>query len=123
LSLRAQGEPQLAKPGATEVHSEMTGRFVLGQGKLDFSSLNYAMPGATVDLAGVYTLDGQKFEFTGKVRTKAKLSQMVSTWWKSLLLSAADPFFSKHGAGTEIPVKISGTKGAPKFGLDLDKMK
>jgi hypothetical protein len=123
LSLRAQGEPQLAKPGATEVHSEMTGRFLLGQGKLDFSSLNYAMPGATVDLAGVYTLDGQKFEFTGKVRTKAKLSQMVSTWWKSLLLSAADPFFSKHGAGTEIPVKISGTKGAPKFGLDLDKMK
>ena len=80
------------------------------------------MPGANVDLAGVYTLDGQKFEFTGLVRTKAKLSQMVSTWWKSLLLMPVDPIFAKHGAGTEIPVKISGTKSAPKFGLDLDKL-
>jgi hypothetical protein len=122
LSLRAQGQPQLAKPGAAEVQSGMTGHFALAGGKLDFSSLNYAMPGATVDLAGVYTLDGEKFEFTGTVRTKAKLSEMVSTWWKSLLLTPADPFFAKHGAGTEIPVKISGTKSAPKFGLDLSKM-
>jgi len=122
LSLRAQGEPQLAKPGAAEVSSGMTGRFALAGGKLDFSRLDYAMPGATVALTGVYTLDGQKFEFTGTVRTKAKLSQMVSTWWKSLLLTAADPFFAKHGAGVEVPVKISGTKSAPKFGLDFDKM-
>ena len=122
LSLRAQGEPELAKPGAAKVKAGMTGHFALAGGKLTFSTLNYEMPGATVDLAGVYTLDGQKFEFTGLVRTRAKLSQMVSTWWKSLLLTAADPFFAKHGAGAEIPVKISGTKAAPKFGLDFDKM-
>jgi hypothetical protein len=30
-----------------------------------------------------------------------------------------DPFFHKDGAGAVIPVKITGTKGAPKFGLDL----
>ncbi len=120
LSLRAQGEPQMAKPGAAEVDSGMTGHFDLAHGKIDFSSLNYAMPGATVDLTGVYTMDGEKFEFTGTVRTKAKLSQMVSTWWKSLLLTAADPFFAKHGAGVEVPVKISGTKSAPKFGIDFD---
>jgi hypothetical protein len=123
LSLRAQGEPKLAKPGAADVSSGMTGHFVLAGGKLDFSSLDYKMPGATVNLSGVYTLDGEKFEFTGVVRTKAKLSQMVSTWWKSLLLKAADPLFAKNGAGTEVPVKISGTKGAPKFGLDFDKMR
>jgi hypothetical protein len=122
LSLRAQGEPELAHPGAAKVNSGMTGHFALGAGKLTFSSLDYEMPGANVDLAGVYTLDGQKFEFAGTVRTKAKLSQMVSTWWKTLLLTPVDPFFAKHGAGTEIPVKISGTKSAPKFGLDLDKM-
>ena len=122
LSLRAQGEPELAQPGAAKVNSGMTGHFALGAGKLTFSSLSYEMPGADVDLSGVYTLDGQKFEFTGTVRTKAKLSQMVSTWWKSLLLTPIDPIFAKHGAGTEIPVKISGTKSAPKFGLDLDKL-
>ncbi len=122
LSLRALGQPDLAHPGAAKVNSGMTGHFSLGTGKLTFTSLNYAMPGANVDLAGVYTLDGQKFEFSGLVRTKAKLSQMVSTWWKSLLLTPVDPIFAKHGAGTEIPIKISGTKSAPKFGLDLDKL-
>jgi hypothetical protein len=29
-----------------------------------------------------------------------------------------DPFFRKNGV-TEIPVKITGTKDAPKYGLDL----
>ena len=70
-------------------------------------------------LAGVYTLDGKKFDFTGKVRTDAKLSQMVASRWKSWGLKVVDPFFHKHGAGAEIPVKITGTNTAPKFGLDL----
>jgi hypothetical protein len=70
-------------------------------------------------LAGEYTLDGEKFEFAGNVRTKAKLSQMVASKWKSVLLKPVDPFFKKNGAGAEIPVKVSGTRSAPKFGLDL----
>jgi hypothetical protein len=44
---------------------------------------------------------------------------MISTWWKSLLLKPVDPFFHKHGAGAEIPIKINGTNSAPKFGLNL----
>ena len=48
----------------------------------------------------------------------AKLSQMT-TGWKSVLLKPVDPFFSKDGAGTEIPVKITGTESAPHFGLDF----
>lgn len=119
LSLRAQGKPGQAHPGAPDVHSQMRGAFVLRSGQLTFSDLNYMLPGATINLAGQYTLDGRKFDFTGKVRTSAMLSQMVSTWWKSLLLKPVDPFFHKHGAGAEIPVKITGTKSSPKFGLDL----
>ena len=53
------------------------------------------------------------------MRTDAKVSQMVASRWKSLLLKPVDPFFKKNGAGAEIPVKITGTKSAPKFGLDL----
>jgi hypothetical protein len=86
---------------------------------LDFSQLNYTLPGATVQLAGQYTLDGRKFDFAGKVRTNAKLSEMTATWWKSFLLKGVDPFFHKNGAGAEIPIKISGTNTAPKFGLNL----
>jgi hypothetical protein len=119
LSLRAQGDPKDAKPGAEDVHSEMVGQFVLGNSKLSFSKLDYTLPGATVTLTGEYSLDGDRFEFDGKMRTDAKVSQMVASKWKSILLKPVDPFFKKNGAGAEIPVKISGTKSAPKFGLDL----
>jgi hypothetical protein len=119
LSLRAQGHPKEAKPGAEDVNSHMTGKFAMGGGKLTLQDLNYVLPGATVQLAGVYTLDGKKFDFTGKVRTKAELSQMTASWWKSWGLKVVDPFFHKHGAGAEIPIKVTGTNTAPKFGLDL----
>jgi hypothetical protein len=119
LSLRAQGDPKDAKPGAEDVISHMTGKFQMADGKLNLQDLDFAMPGATVRLAGVYTLDGKKFDFTGKVRTDAKLSQMVASRWKSWMLKVADPFFHKHGAGAEIPIKVTGTNTAPKFGLDI----
>jgi hypothetical protein len=119
LSLRAQGDPKDAQPGARDVRSYMAGTFVLGGGQLSFRDLNYMLPGAQVHLGGEYTLDGQRFDFTGKVRTDAKLSQMTATWWKSLLLKGVDPFFHKNGAGAEIPVKVQGTNTSPKFGLNL----
>ena len=119
LSLRAQGDPKDAKPGAEDVSSRMTGKFNMANGQMDLQNLFYAMPGATVRLTGVYTLDGKKFDFSGKVRTDAKLSQMVASRWKSWMLKVADPFFHKNGAGAEIPVKITGTNSAPKFGLDI----
>jgi hypothetical protein len=121
LSLRAQGDPKDAKPGAADVQSRMVGDFVMGDGKLTFSRLDYGLPGADVNLVGVYSLNGEQFEFTGKVRTKAELSQMVASRWKSWLLKPVDPFFKKNGAGAEIPVKVSGTRSAPKFGLDLGR--
>ncbi len=119
LSLRAQGDPKDAKPGAQDVNSHLSGQFQMADGKLNLQDLNFVMPGATVRMAGVYTLDGKKFDFNGKVRTDAKLSQMVSSRWKGWMLKVADPFFHKHGAGAEIPVKITGTNTAPKFGLDI----
>ncbi|NYF50948.1 hypothetical protein [Tunturiibacter gelidoferens] len=121
LSLRAQGDPKDAKPGAADVHSEMVGEFVMDAGRISFSKLNYTLPGADVMLAGEYTLDGERFEFEGKIRTNAKVSQMVASRWKSILLKPVDPFFKKDGAGAVIPVKVSGTRSAPKFGLDLHR--
>src|SRR5207302_8114667 len=71
LSLRSRGDPKAAKPGAEDVRSQMDGQFVLGNGKLSFSRLDYKLPGADVMLAGEYTLDGERFEFGGKIRTNA----------------------------------------------------
>jgi hypothetical protein len=37
------------------------------------------------------------------------------------MLKPVDPFFKKNGAGAVIPIKVSGTKSAPKFGLNLHR--
>jgi len=120
MSLRAQGHTSNLKPGAPDVTSRMTGQFDMRNGRLAFSRLDYTLPGGNVHLTGHYTMDGRQYEFKGKVHTKAEISQMVASKWKSILLKPLDPFFSKHDWGAEIPIKISSDKdGKPKFGLPL----
>jgi len=121
LSLRAEARPKEANPtGASGnvVASHMTGNISIADREIDVSQLQYDLPGAQVLLDGDYTMDGKTFEFHGLVRTKATLSHMT-TGIKSALLKPVDPFFHKNGAGAQIPVKISGTKDEPHFGLDL----
>jgi hypothetical protein len=119
LSMRSQGKPKLAEDNIPDnIHSDLKGTFSLSNGLISFSQLQYQIPGTQVDLTGTYSLDGNLFDFHGNARMDAKLSQMV-TGWKSILLKPVDPFFSKNGAGTEIPVKITGTKSEPHFGVDF----
>jgi len=118
LSLRAQGETDDLNPGAPDVTSKMSGQFVMENGKLAFSQLDYALPGGDVHLTGSYTLDGRQYDFVGKVQTQAAVSKMVASKWKRVLLKPIDPFFSKNGWGAEIPMKVSSDKdGKPKFGF------
>jgi len=119
LSLRAQGEPHKAKPGAADISSQMTGTFHMANGRIRFSNLTYALPGGRVNLEGIYSLDGHEFDFHGKVLTDASLWRMVDSQWKSLLVMPVSPFFHRKGGGAEIPVSITGTKSEPKFALDL----
>ncbi|SNS45269.1 AsmA-like C-terminal region [Granulicella rosea] len=119
LSLRAQGDPRDAKPGAQDVTSQMDGAFTLNNSRFNVSKLVYTLPGAHANLDGVYSLDGEQFDFHGQVFTQAKISKMVASGWKSFLLKAVDPFFKGENGGSQIPVHISGTKSEPKFGLDL----
>ena len=129
LSLRGQGKPKQAskagaveaastQPGAEGIASAMRGAFTLGSGQLSLSSLNYRVPGADIALSGTYTLAGQTLDFSGLARLDAHLSQMV-TGWKSWLLKPVDPFFAKDGAGTQVPIKVSGTASHPDIGLDF----
>ncbi|MGC2548933.1 MAG: AsmA-like C-terminal region-containing protein [Candidatus Sulfotelmatobacter sp.] len=119
LSLRTQGKMKEAqKNEAEKVPTDLRGVFTLKNGLLSFSSLHFMIPGTHVDLTGDYSLDGRTFDFHGTARLEAKLSQMT-TGWKSLLLRPLDRFFSKDGAGTEVPVRITGTESEPHFGLDF----
>ena len=118
LSLRSQGKIEEERKNAPEkVPVDLQGVFTLKEGLLSFSAIHFLVPGTHVDMAGNYSLDGRTFDFRGRVRTVAKLSQMT-TGWKSLLLKPVDRFFSKNGAGTEVPVRITGTESEPHFGLD-----
>jgi AsmA-like C-terminal region len=122
LSERASGNPEQANAqDAKRVTSDMSGDFSLANATLEIPKLNYQMPGANVDLAGKYSLDGKTFNFNGTVRTKATASQML-TGWKSILAMPLDPLLKKNGAGVEVPIKIDGTQSDPKFGVDLNKL-
>ena len=97
LSLRAQGEPKKAKPGAKDVNSHMKGAFSLNEGVIQFSNLAYVLPGARVNLDGIYSLDGQQFDFHGKVRTEASLSHMVDSRWLSVPAEGGLSLFQEKG--------------------------
>ncbi len=130
LSLRGQGEAKEAnqekqaeksgggKADETNVASSISGDFSFSEGKISLHNLAFQAPGAAIVLNGVYTLNGGQLNFNGKARLDAKLTQMV-TGWKSLLLKPLDPIFSKGGAGTVIPIDVTGTRSRPHIGLDL----
>ena len=118
LSRRGQGRPKDTDLTAV---SELQGAFKMGGGAINFSRLSFSVPGAGIDLAGSYGVDSGALDFHGKLLLQAKLSQTV-TGVKSLFLKAVDPFFQgKNGekAGTVLPIKITGTKDHPAFGLDF----
>jgi hypothetical protein len=122
LSLRAQGKPGDLKavvpnPGS-EVSSDMAATFALANATLLLHSLDYQVPGAKVNLDGVYPLDGSAFEFRGHVRTAATASQML-TGWKSFLLKPFDGLLRKNGAGAEVPIRITGSNGDFKVGFAM----
>jgi hypothetical protein len=119
LSQRSQGKP--GDETVDEVPSNLGGTFLLHAGVMQFSRLQFAIPGAQVDLKGHYTFAGEQLDFRGLVRTEAHLSEMMKTRWKRWVLKPVDPFFAKEGAGTLLRIKIAGTRSNPEFGRDRDK--
>ena len=116
LSRRSQGHPNDMEIG--DATSNLRGKFKMEKGVIDFSSLSFGVAGANIELAGTYNLDTGEMDFRGKLKMKAKLSQ-TTTGIKSFFLKAVDPFFKGQGAGSVIPIKITGTKDSPSFGSDF----
>ena len=119
LSMRSQGRAKQANPvEADVVASNLHGQFALADKVFAFNPVEYDLPGASVYLTGTYALDGARFDFHGRAHLQAHVSQ-TATGLKALLLKPLDPLFAKHGAGADVPVKFTGTKFDPKFGLDF----
>lgn len=123
LSLRGQGHPhdvKTADPEATR--SAMDGDFQMGGGVITLPALTYTVPGALIQLKGAYGVEGGTLNFAGTAKLDATVSQMVGGVF-GVLLKPADRIFKKDGAGTEVPIHIDGTREAPVFGVDFDKLR
>jgi hypothetical protein len=119
LSHRGRGrKPDAVKDG---VVSNFEGRFRLTAGTLHLPMLQFAVPGAIVRLAGTYALKSELLDFRGSLLLDAKVSE-TQTGVKSLLLKAVDPLFRRRGGGSSVPIKISGPRTDPSFGLDTHRL-
>jgi hypothetical protein len=117
LSRRGRGMNQNEEIG--DVLSNLRGRFSVENAAVRFSSLAFSVPGAAVELAGRYGMRDETIDFRGKLKMQAALSQVAGGGVKGFFLKAFDPFFKKPDAGMVLPIKISGTRKSPKFGLDM----
>jgi hypothetical protein len=117
VGLSRRGRGMRSEPVANVV-SNLRGRIILENGTATFPQLTFAVPGAEIALAGRYAIRSEALDFRGRLSLQATLSQAVGGV-RGFFLKAFDPFFKKPGAGTVLPIRIQGTRSAPKFGLDL----
>lgn len=117
LSRKGRGEPE-EDPSTDRVVSGLAGRFRLAAGIIRFSALQFTVPGASVQLNGTYGLLDEALDFRGNLRLAAKPSE-TTTGVKSFFLKLVDPFLSKQGVGTVLPIRVSGNREKPEFGVAL----
>ncbi len=102
------------------VVSNLSGEFVMANAALRFTNLTFGVPGAIVQLAGTYDLRSEQMDFAGELLTDASLGDMTSGF-KSMLARMAQPFFRRPGGGSKFPIRISGSRDKPSFGLDVKR--
>ena len=113
---QAQGASQGAK-----VVSQFAGKFTLRAGELALPHVTFDVPGSAIRLSGRYGLVSERIDFAGMIFTDAAISEMM-TGYKSLLLKPVDLVFKRDGGGSAIPIKITGTRREPAFGLDKGRV-
>jgi hypothetical protein len=123
LSLRGQGRPGDVKTtDPASIQSSMEGNFTMAGGVITLPDLDYTVPGAQIELTGTYGVEGGTLKFAGDAKMQATVSQMVGGWLGALL-SPADRLLKKNGAGTDVPIRIQGTRESPDFAIDFGRMK
>jgi hypothetical protein len=115
LSHRAQGDPNNHDPNVT---SDFQGKFRLRGGILNLPDLTFTLPGTNVTMSGTYGVRSGSLNFRGTVKLDATVSHLT-TGFKSVLLRPLDPLFRRDGAGTVLPIRVSGTRGSPSFSLEI----
>ena len=118
LSRRGKGDATAGNgPG---VVSRLSGSFTLRRGTLTFSDLSFGVPGAIVQIAGTYDVKQETLDFRGNLLLDATLAETTSGW-KAVLGRIAQPLFRRQGGGSKLPIRISGPREHPTFGLDVGR--
>jgi uncharacterized protein involved in outer membrane biogenesis len=121
LSSKAQGHHEKPATIATsDTASNCRGHFALNNGVAKFTRLEFDVPSAKVALAGNYNLDTEQLDFRGHLYMDAKISEMT-TGIKSFFARILQPLVTKND-NTVIPIKISGSRTDPKFGVQVGKL-
>jgi hypothetical protein len=118
LARRGVGRPK--DETIDDVASNFRGSFTLDNGRLTLKPLTFSVEGANVRLTGHYDTAREVLDFQGELRLQAKASQ-TQTGWKRLVLKIFDPMLDGPGAGTVLPISITGTRDEPKFSADIKK--
>jgi len=119
LSRRSQGKSQ--DDDMARVLTNLSGKFQLKTGVMGLEQLRFQVPGAEVSLDGTYSLLDEQMNLHGKLRMQATVSKAIGGF-RSIFIRPFDFVFRKDGAGAVIPIKISGPRTAPKFGIEAGKI-
>jgi hypothetical protein len=114
LSRRGLGK----KPGEItgNVAADFNGAFALDRGVVTLSKTQVQVPGAIIRIAGTYHLGSEEVDFEGEALLEATMSRAIGGF-KSIFLKPFNPLFRKEGAGAVVPIRITGTRPSPQFGV------
>lgn len=118
LSRRSQGKDETET--IARVMTSLSGSFELERGVLMLRRLSFHVPGARVDLNGTYATHDGALNLEGTLTMQATVSQAVGGF-KSIFLKPFDALFKQKGAGAVVPIKITGTRANPQFGVEFGK--
>jgi hypothetical protein len=123
LSRRGQGRGQEKDAGdrPVNVFSNMRSGFEIRQGVLTVRDLTFEVPGAVVAMNGNYNTITGALDLEGEARLEAPLSKVVGGW-KSVFVRPFDFALKRSGAGTVIPIAISGTRNSPQLRIRFGAM-
>jgi hypothetical protein len=119
-TLSKRGRGHTGDAAGERVVSNLAAQFRLRDGIVHFSSLQFAVPGAVVQLVGTYSLRKETMDFSGDLLLDASLSE-TTTGIKAVLAKMAQPLFRRKNGGSKLPIRVSGTRENPLFGLDLKR--
>jgi hypothetical protein len=119
LSRRSQGKDK--EDPMPRVVTDLRGRFALANARATLTGLTFQVPGASVNLHGTYALATGAMDFHGTLNMDASVSDAVGGV-KSVFIKPFNWMFKGEQDGSVVPIKITGTKDAPKFGLEVGRI-